>query len=134
MAIALPTGGGSADDANRIEVTRLVNGSPVSKYDPVSLLTATEVITSNVDTKDKATVFGVALHDAGVGEEVRILIFGMISDPVFTFPLNIPLFQSALGPISSQATTIVGEFFCEIGKSNGVGSILVKPTLPVEVV
>lgn len=134
MAISLPVSGGSADDANRIEVTRTVNGIAVTKYEPVSLVSATDVIPSNVDTRNNATVFGVALHDAAIGEDVRILIFGMITDPVFTYPLNDTLYNSALGPLALIATTIVGEFFCSVGKSNGAGSILVEPGKPTEVV
>ena len=125
--------GGTADDANRIEVTRVVNGLAISKYDPVSLVTATEVVTADVDTKDRATIFGLALHAASPGEDIRILIFGMISDPVFTYPLNDVLYNSSAGPISLVATTIVGEFFTPIGKSNGAGSILVDPGKPTEV-
>jgi len=133
MAISLPAGLGLADDANRIEVTRVVIGGNVSKYDPVSLVTATEVTTSDVDTKDRATVFGVALHSAIVGENVRILIFGIITDVIFTYPLNATLYNSSQGPISTIATTIVNEYFCGVGKSNGAGSILVEPTLPTKV-
>ena len=125
--------GGSADDANRIEVTRKVDGVAVTKYDPVALITATEVIPSNVDTLNNATVFGLALEDAAIGQDVRILIFGIVSDSFFTFPLNDPLFNSVSGAISATATTIVGEFFCQIGKSNGLGSILVDPSKPTEV-
>lgn len=125
--------GGTADDADRIEVTRQVNGGSIAKYEPVALVTANEVATADVDTKDHATVFGLALHAANTGEDIRILIFGMISDPVFTFALNVPLFQSSTGAISATATTVVGEFFCKIGKSNGTGSILVAPQLPTEV-
>lgn len=125
--------GGTADDANRIEVTRVVNGSSIAKYDPVALVTATDVTTASVLTKDLATVFGLALHAADPGEDVRILIFGMVSDAVFTYPLNDVLYNSLAGPISLVATTIVGEFFTPIGKSNGAGSILVDPGKPTEV-
>jgi len=125
--------GGTADDANRIEVTRIVDGTAVSKYDPVSLISATDVIPTNVDTRNNATCFGVALHNAVIGEEVRILIFGMISDVVFTYPLNAPLYNSIAGALSLVPTTIVGEYFCQVGKSNGTGSILVEPGKPTEV-
>lgn len=118
--------------AERLEVTRTAVGA-IPLYSPVRLVTADTVSVANVDTRINATVYGIAIESKLTGEDVKILLMGNLEDPSFTFGLNDGLFQSAAGPISDQSTTIVGEFFCRIGKSNGTGSIFVNPELPIEV-
>lgn len=122
----------SALKAERLEVSRIAVGA-VLQFSPVRLVTKDSVEVANVDTLAKATVYGVALTTVANGESVSILLMGNLEDPSFAFGLNVGLFQSALGPISAQSTTIVGEFYCRIGKSNGAGSIFVQPEVPVEV-
>ena len=132
MAELLPLPSPTADDANRLVVVRIADGA-IALNDPVYLVTNDTVSTAGVSTRQEATVFGIALEAANDGDALRVLIFGNHADPSFTFTLNAPLFNSALGPISTQSTTIVGEFFCRIGKSNGPGSIFVSPEAPTEV-
>lgn len=132
MAIAVKTTSTSSDAATRLQTTRIAS-EPITELTPVSLSSATEVFTANTSSRDRATVMGVALNSANVGEVVTILIYGYLSDPLISFPLNVPLFNSSTGAVSQQATTIVGEFFCEVGRSNGNNSVLVDPKLPVEV-
>ena len=118
--------------SERLEVDRVATGA-IAIYDPVSLVSSTNVSTSGVSSDSSARVFGIALSAANNGETLTILMFGNIEDPAFTFALNKSLFQSLAGPISDQSTTIVGEFFCLVGRSNGTGSIFVNPGIPTEV-
>lgn len=118
--------------AERLERTRVAAGA-ITKFDPVRLNLSNEVLTASVISEAEATVFGVALNDAALGEDCLVLLFGSLEDVSFAFDLSVGLFQSALGPISNQSTTIVGEWFCRIGKSNGTGAIFINPEAPVEV-
>jgi len=118
--------------AKRLEITRVAAGA-ITKFAPVRLDVSNEAWTAGVSSEIEATVIGVALNDAAIGEDVLILLFGNLEDVTFTHALSILLFQSSVGPISENATTIVGEWFCIIGKSNGTGAIFINPEAPVEV-
>lgn len=125
----------SADEslsAKRLEIDKLATGS-VAFLDLVTLVSTTHVETSNVDTKQNATVFGLALNAAIDGELVRVLLFGHFEDVSLTFALNESLFQDASGSLTSIATTIVGEYWSRVGRSYGPGSIFIDPEAPIEV-
>lgn len=89
MAIALKTTSASSDSATRLQTTRLA-AEPIVAFNPVALSSATEVVNSNTSSRARATVMGVALNSANVGEVVTILIYGYLSDPAISFPLNVP--------------------------------------------
>jgi len=125
----------SADEslsAKRLEIDKIATGS-VDFLDLVTLISTTNVKTSSVDTKQNATVFGLALNSAINGAVVRVLLFGHLEDVSLSFALNESLFQNSLGKLTGTATTIVGEYWSRVGRSYGSGSIFIDPEPPIEV-
>ena len=125
-------GQSSSTVSERLEVIRTANEN-ILKYQPVSLINSVEVVISDVSSNSLSSVYGIALNDALATNPVTILLFGNLDDPLFNFPINTLLFQSSAGLITDQSTTIVGEFFCSIGKSGGNGSIFIDIGVPTEV-
>lgn len=118
--------------ANRLEINKIATG-PVGYLQLVTLISTTNVSISGVDSRENATVFGLALNSAIDGEVVRILLFGHYDDPLLTFGLNESLFQDMNGDLTTVATTIVGENWARVGRSYGDGSVFISPESPVEV-
>lgn len=118
--------------AKRLEIDKIASGN-ISTLQLVSLITDDTVTPSGVATRDAATVFGMAITDAGDGELVRILLFGHYTNENISFGLNQSLFQDALGNLTTTATTIVGESWARVGRSYGGGSVFISPEAPVEV-
>lgn len=82
-------------------------------------------------TYEEATVIGVTLTAATLGNQVEVLLFGLLEDASFTFPNNVPLFLTAGGTITDSAP-VAGEFFVRIGRSQGTGAIFVDIEEPTE--
>lgn len=118
--------------ANRLEIDKIATGA-VGYLQLVTLISPTNVSISNVDNRENATVFGMALNDAVDGEVVRILLFGHYDDALLAFGLNESLFQDKDGNLTTVATTIVGEHWSRVGRSYGDGSIFISPESPIEV-
>lgn len=76
---------------------------------------ATTVVNStNNEDYFHAKVTGIALNGAATGGTVRVLIFGIVEDPFFTYPANTLLFLGTNGTITATPPTtgflsIIGE-------------------------
>lgn len=84
-------------------------------------------------TASDATVLGLALNDALVGENVSVLVLGIVSDPSYSvFPINSQLFLDLDGAITDDRPTQPSrKFLTEVGKSLGNGEILISIEPPV---
>lgn len=77
-----------------------------------------------------AKVVGIALNSAAIGVSVRVLAFGILEDPFFTFPLNEPIFLKSNGDLSNIEETT--GYSVQVGHSLGVGSIFINIREPIE--
>lgn len=121
------------ESTKRLQVVKTANEDLVIG-DSVKMDDANSCSKSGVDTRENASVVGLCVSDALSGEDVTILLLGLIDNPVFlSIPFGVSVFQNNSGGVTINATTIVGEFWTRIGKSYGNGVILVGPEEPVEV-
>lgn len=109
-------------------------GEALSEGDFVSLSDADTCVKCGVANEQSASVIGVCLSNSAQGQQASIQIAGIYqNDRFLAIPYGETVFQAVNGEISTQRTTIVGEFFCRTGKSYGSGSILIRPEEPIEV-
>lgn len=90
-------------------------------------------VADNNTTINKANVLGIALNAANTGEDILILIFGTMTDPIYSvFAVNSVLFLDEFGGITDEKPTQPSrKFLSVIGKSLGGSDILVNVSLPI---
>ena len=120
-----------AESATKLKVTRTA-GEDILASEIVRASSATEVLLATGDTsnKEEAQVFGVAEADALLGEDVDIILLGVITDSAFSvFNVNDPLFLDADGGITNVKR--LSGFHVPIGKALGGDDILFQAANPI---
>lgn len=129
MAIANSTNS-RADSAAKLEDTYIAT-EVISALKAVTLVDEDNCkLGQSQTTFMDAKVVGIALDSAAIGVSVRVLAFGILEDPFFTFPLNEPIFLKSNGDISNIEET--AGFSTQIGHSLGNGAIFVNIREPIE--
>lgn len=120
----------SAETAQRLVITRTA-AEGISKFRLVTAFSSTEVRPAwRDDTYERASVLGMALNAANTGEEVSILVFGVVELTGGGFTINEPLFLGKYGVVSE----IVSEdavHSVRIGKAIGSNQIFLSIESPV---
>ena len=98
----------------------------IAKFDLVTLFDETRVKKAGIDSYLDAVVAGVAINSANIGQDVEFIIFGVIEDPSFSFPIKEPLFLNSTGNITNTPHSTSGKFLSKIGKSYGNGAIFIE--------
>jgi len=106
---------------------------PVVKLECIRMDSQTTVRTATNDTYTNAKVTAVALNSGNTGALITCLLFGILEDPSFNFPMNEPLFLQDNGTIGITAPTTVGKFITDIGYSLGTGAIFINIKNPIEI-
>jgi hypothetical protein len=122
------------DKAARIVVDRTAQLDVVTG-DLVRAIGTAKVQPADADTAvADATVLGLALNDALVGENVEVQVLGIISDAAYNvFLVNTPLFLDLDGGITDDRPEQPGrKFLTNVGKSLGNGEILIQVDIPIE--
>lgn len=109
---------------SKFSLTRIAHEN-ISRFDLVTLFSQTEVKKANADSYADAVVAGVAINNANAGQDVEFIVFGIIEDPSFNFPIKEPLFLSETSTITNTAITDVGKYLSKIGRSYGSGAVFV---------
>lgn len=76
----------------------------------------------------KSQVIGITLQAGTLGNEIKVLTFGILEDSFFNFPLNIPLYLGMSGTITSDVPT--SGMSVRIGHSLGSGAIYLQVQRP----
>jgi len=97
---------------------------PISAMKLVYLTSPTEVGVGSSTTYEKALIAGVALNAASTGQDVEVLMFGLVADAVFSYSVNEVLFLSSSGSITNVAP--VTGYSVIIGKGLGAGNGFIK--------
>lgn len=101
---------------------------PISALKAVYLDTPTSCKLAHNSDEIQGTVAGIALNSGGVGALIRILVFGVLEDPFFSFSLNDRLFLGLNGElINSQPASGV---LTGIGYGLGNGAIQISIDKP----
>lgn len=123
------SGGGGTGFVSQAEwlVIEKIAGEPISGYNLVRFLDSDTIVkATNNDTYNHSKVFGIAMNGGLTGSLIRILIFGVINDPFFSFPDDTLLFLGVDGTITGVPpitgfSTIIGE--CPV---TGVFSLTIR--------
>lgn len=118
--------------ATSLVITRIASEN-ILRGDALTATTSNHVgLADNELGLSDASVLGVALEDASVGEEVEILILGIMSDVLFSgFAVNALLFLDSSGGITDEKpSTLPKKYLTIIGKSLGGTEILVNVSTP----
>lgn len=94
---------GVAEFAGALKVTRIA-ADTITIGDAVYAVSSTTVDLADFNgALAEAMVFGFALNAATAGQNVDVLILGVLTDPIFSvFSINSPLFLDSAGGIKPQ--------------------------------
>lgn len=105
-------------------------GEPVTAFNVMRLTNGQTVFNAKNDgTFIEAQSVGISLTTGIIGTPTSVVMFGILSDPGFTFGANVPLFVGAGGVITDVAP-LVG-YIIQIGHGLGTGAIFVKVEEPI---
>jgi len=121
-------------EATKVAVERIAHGDILSG-DLVRAFSPNYVTLADPTTDaDSANVLGVAITDALDGNTVKILVFGIVTNPIFNvFAVNDILFLDDLGAITNVKPTLPSsKYQTSIGKSLGGTEIFVNIMPPIK--
>lgn len=124
--------GGSADDAAKTIIKKICTET-ITQFSIVRLVSSTQTSLASIETYVRAKAVGIALQSGIIGDQIRILTFGILEDPSFNFTLNEPIFLDTNGVISQIPPIATTLFELNIGQSLGVGAIEIKVGEPKEI-
>ena len=119
----------SAISATKLKITRIAQEA-ITVSEVVKAFSSTQCALATGDTiKADAMVLGIADNSAAIGEDVDIILLGVVTDAIFSvFTLNDPLFLDEDGGITNVKRT--SGFHVAVGKSLGGNDILFQSSLP----
>lgn len=106
----------------------------ISQFDLVRLVSNNEVAKGSSDSADEAKISGIALNSASAGEDVTFVMFGVVEDNSFNFPLLSKLFLQSNGTLGTTAPSTSGQYVVASGESLGTGAIFIKIEEPEGIV
>jgi len=119
--------------ASTLVITRVATGS-ILRGDLVRATSSNHVgVADPTSTLASANVLGMAQNDALDGEDVEILILGILSDPIFSvFATNTILFLDDLGGLTDVKPTKPSKnYLVIVGKALGGNEVFVNISTPV---
>lgn len=119
--------------ASSLQLVRTAQSAIVSG-DAVKAVSSTHVAPADYNnTLSDATVLGIATSSANPGEQVTVVVLGIITFPIFNiFPVNTILFLDEAGGITDVRP--VSGYLTIVGKSLGGGAVMVTIGTPTQVV
>ena len=112
----------------KVLVLERIAGEAISALKAVYLINPTTCKLANNTDDIQGTVIGITLTGGNIGDTIRILSFGIMDDPFFTYTVNQPVFLGTSGNlITTQPSTGV---LTEVGYGLGSGSFYVKINSP----
>ena len=125
----LPAAAGAVESATKLKITRIAQ-EDILTGEVVRAFSSTHVSLATGDsTKAEAMVLGVADNDALIGQDVDIILLGVVTDAEFSvFTLNDPLFLDINGNVTNTKRTT--GYHVDVGKSLGGSDILFNPGVP----
>lgn len=112
-----------SDSAKRLEVIKIA-GESFSALKLVRLVDSESVLLADKAIYDNSIVLGVSLNAASIGNDVTVLVYGILEDPFFNFSPNELLFLGDNGEITN-INSLSGNRTI-IGHGLGAGAIMVK--------
>ena len=118
-------------DIHSLSVTKIY-AENISALQLVTASSSTEVKIAEPAVFNTAKVLGVAFQGGITGFDGRIILSGVLEDPIFNYPVNDLLYLGTNGTITNTPP-VVG-FSVTVGYSLGNGSIFIKIEEPIELV
>jgi len=117
----------------KLGVTRIAS-EDIAQFSLVRLVSSTHVANGSSDTELESKISGIALNAALTGENVDFVMFGIIEDASFVFPLLAKLFLQSNGTLGLVPPSAVGQFIVVTGESLGTGAVFVNIQEPEEII
>lgn len=106
----------------------------INQFDMVRLVSSTHIAKGTSSNSTGAKISGIAMNSAIAGNQVTVVMFGIIEDASFTFPLLSKLFLQSDGTLGLVAPSLSGEYVVASGESLGTGAIFIKIEEPEGIV
>ena len=122
------------NSATSLQVTRTAL-EEIFSGECVMSSSASEVrLATNDQTVDKALVLGIAVNHALPGENVTVVIMGVINNSNYSaFTLNSPLFLDSNGGITDVRPVLpTSKYLLQVAKSLGSNSIFIQIETPTQ--
>lgn len=116
----------------KLGLTRIAS-EDIAIFELVRLISSTHVAKGSSDSEAESKISGMALNNASAGGNVTFVMFGVVEDASFTFPLLSKLFLQSDGTIGTTAPGVLGDFVVSSGESLGSGAIFVNIQEPEEI-
>ena len=107
---------------------------PINQFDIVRLVSSELVAKGSSNSSSEAKVQGIAMNSGDTGDDINFIMFGVIEDPAFSFPLLAKLFLSTTGTITTTPPIASGQYVVSLGESLGTGAIFIKIEEPEAIV
>lgn len=121
-----------SDEAAKLSFTR-VAASNINAFQTVRLVSSTHVDLTDKLSYNESLAIGMALESKTAGQDIKVLTFGIVEDPSFTYAIYEKLFLDLNGAITNTPTITTGEFVTPIGQSLGAGAIFIRIDEPEEI-
>jgi len=120
------------DSATKLKIIRIASEAILSQ-DVLRAFSPTHCALATGDSSvDQAIVLGIADNDAAIGENVDIILLGVVTSTDFSiFTLNAPLFLDIDGGITDTKRT--SGYHAVIGDSLGGNDIMFRPEKPIKI-
>jgi len=126
---SLIPGAGTADSAQKLEAL-FTAGEIISALKFVFMGPNEKVLVASSAQYESSVVIGITISSAQEDENIRVLLFGKLDDPFFSFPVSASLFLTESG--SASSTVPESGTRTKIGHSLATGSIFIKIEEPIQ--
>jgi hypothetical protein len=116
------------ESAKRLEA-EFIASETISALKLVRVISSGQLALGDNLTFDGSRIIGISLNAGTVGQGIRVLLFGKLDDPSFTFPINDVLFLSTFGNLTNVPPA--SNISLEVAQSLGVGSIFIRIDRPI---
>lgn len=113
------------ESTSKLGLTRIAS-EDIAQFQMVRLVSSTHVAIGSNDTALESKISGIAINSALAGEEVTFIMFGIIEDASFSFPLLVKLFLNSDGTLGVNPPAVIGKSIVVSGESLGSGAIFIK--------
>ena len=121
------------ESVSKLGLTRIAV-EDIDAFEMVRLVSSTHVAKGSNSNANGSKISGIALNSASTGGEVTFVMFGVVEDASFSFPLLSKLFLQGDGTLGTTVPVSSGEYVVASGESLGTGAIFIKIEEPEGIV
>jgi hypothetical protein len=114
-----------------VQVTQLIidgieAGEPINKYQLVTFSNGKFYVAS-ADDINRMPVSGIAIASGNAGDKISVVDEGIIENPAWNFPVNVPIYAGVNGTITTDPPDTPGYVVQRLGKTLSATKIYFDP-------